>query len=98
MLSAITLWNTVYLDAAITSLRADGYPVREEGVARLSLYVRRHLNVDGHYSFHSSCPSSPADGGRSETRQPRRGRLTRPPDTRPRAGGDLPWGPLGLAS
>ena len=32
-------------------LRADGYPVRDEDVARLSLYVRRHLNVDGHYSF-----------------------------------------------
>lgn len=26
-------------------------PVRDEDVARLSLYVRRHLNVDGHYLF-----------------------------------------------
>jgi len=51
VLNAITLWNTVYLDAAIAALRADGYPVRDEDVARLSLYVRRHLNVDGHYSF-----------------------------------------------
>ena len=51
VLNAITLWNTDYLDAAITALRADGYPVRDEDIARLSLYVRRHLNVDGHYSF-----------------------------------------------
>jgi len=51
VLNCITLWNTVYLDAAITALRADGYPVRDEDIARLSLFVRRHLNVDGHYSF-----------------------------------------------
>ena len=51
VLNCVTLWNTVYLDAAISALRADGYPVRDEDVSRLSLYVRRHLNVDGHYSF-----------------------------------------------
>ena len=28
-----------------------GYPVRDEDVVRLSPYVRRHLNVHGHYSF-----------------------------------------------
>lgn len=52
VLNCLTLWNTVYLDAALAKLRADGYPVREEDVARLSPYVRRHLNVHGHYSFH----------------------------------------------
>ncbi len=51
VLSCITLWTTVYLDAAITRLRADGYPVRDEDVARLSAYMRKHLNVDSHYSF-----------------------------------------------
>jgi hypothetical protein len=39
------LWNTVYLDAALTQLRADGYPVLAGDVARLSPYMRRHINV-----------------------------------------------------
>jgi len=52
VLNCITLWNTVYLDIALDRLRADGYPVREEDVARLSPYMRRHLNVHGHYPFH----------------------------------------------
>ena len=51
VLNCITLWNTVYLDAALAKLRADGYPVRDEDVVRLSPYVRKHLNVHGHYSF-----------------------------------------------
>ena len=51
ILNCVTLWNTVYLDAALDRLRADGYPVRDQDVARLSPYMRRHLNVHGHYSF-----------------------------------------------
>ena len=51
VLNCITLWNTVYLDAALDQLRDEGYPVRDEDVARLSPFVRRHLNVHGHYSF-----------------------------------------------
>lgn len=50
-LNCITLWNTVYLDHALTRLRAEGYPVRDEDVLRLSPYMRRHLNVHEHYSF-----------------------------------------------
>ena len=50
ILNCITLWNTVYLDAALARLRDEGYPVRDEDVVRLSAYVRRHLNVHGHYS------------------------------------------------
>jgi TnpA family transposase len=51
-LNCITLWNTVYLDAALTQLRADGYQVLAGDVARLSPYMRRHISVHGHYSFH----------------------------------------------
>ena len=51
VLNCITLWNTVYLDAALARLRDEGYPVRDEDVVRLSAYMRRHLNVHGHYSF-----------------------------------------------
>jgi Tn3 transposase DDE domain len=42
--------RTVYLDAALTRLRDEGYPVRDEDVVRLSPYMRRHLSVHGHYS------------------------------------------------
>jgi hypothetical protein len=45
------LWTTVYLDAAVRQLRAQGYPVHEEDMARLSPFVSRHLGVHGTYSF-----------------------------------------------
>jgi len=51
MLTPDTLWITVYLDAAVRLIRAQGYPVLEEDMARLSLFVRRHLGVHGTYSF-----------------------------------------------
>jgi TnpA family transposase len=51
VLNCITLWNTVYLDAALAQLRAQGYPVLDADVIRLSAYIRGHLNVHGHYSF-----------------------------------------------
>jgi hypothetical protein len=40
-----------YLNAALEQLRAQGYPVREEDVARLSPFVSRHLGVHGTYNF-----------------------------------------------
>jgi hypothetical protein len=46
-----TLWTTVYLDAAVRQLRAQGYPVRDEDVARLSPFVSRQLGVHGTYNF-----------------------------------------------
>ena len=57
VLNCITLWNTVYLDHAITQLRADGYRIAEDDLAHLSPYIRAHINVHGHYSFNP--PSSP---------------------------------------
>lgn len=51
VLNCIVLWNTVYLDRALTQLRDQGYPVLDEDVARLSAFMRRHIGVDGHYSF-----------------------------------------------
>ncbi|WP_279433396.1 Tn3 family transposase [Micromonospora sp. KC606] len=51
VLNCITLWNTVYLDTAIKQLRATGYPILDADVARLSPYLRKHINVHGHYSF-----------------------------------------------
>lgn len=51
VLNCITLWNTVYLDRAITGLREAAYPVIAADLARLSPYMRKHINVHGHYSF-----------------------------------------------
>jgi len=36
VLNCIVLWNTFYMNAALEQLRAEGYPVRDEDVARLS--------------------------------------------------------------
>ncbi|MGH3672592.1 MAG: Tn3 family transposase [Pseudonocardiaceae bacterium] len=47
----LDLWNTRYLDAALTQLRAQGYAIRDEDVARLSPFAHAHLNVTGTYSF-----------------------------------------------
>jgi TnpA family transposase len=32
----VVLWNTIYMDAALSQLRREGYPVRDEDAARLS--------------------------------------------------------------
>jgi len=39
------------MNAALDQLRAEGHPVFDDDVARLSPFVRHHLNVHGHYSF-----------------------------------------------
>ncbi|MFC9856319.1 MULTISPECIES: Tn3 family transposase [unclassified Streptomyces] len=51
VLNALVLFNTRYMNAAVTQLRADGFDVRDEDVARLSPFVRHHINVLGRYSF-----------------------------------------------
>jgi len=51
VLNCVVLWTTVYLDAAVRQLRAQGYQVLDEDMARLSPFVSRHLGVHGTYSF-----------------------------------------------
>jgi len=51
VLNCVVLWTTVYLDAAVRQLEAQGYPVRDEDMARLSPFVRKHLGVHGAYNF-----------------------------------------------
>ena len=51
VLNCVVLWTTVYLDAAVRQLKAQGCPVRDEDMARLSPLVNRHLGVHGAYSF-----------------------------------------------
>lgn len=50
-LNALVLFNTKYMDAAVTRLRANGFDVRDKDVARLSPFVRHHVNMLGRYSF-----------------------------------------------
>jgi TnpA family transposase len=66
VLNALVLFNTRYMDAAVNRLRADGVDVRDEDVARLSPFVRHHVNVLGRYSF--SLPDLP--GGLRPLRDP----------------------------
>jgi hypothetical protein len=51
MLNALVLFNTRYMDAAVQQLREDGFDVGDEDVARLSPFVRHHINMLGRYSF-----------------------------------------------
>lgn len=52
VVNVIVLWNTIYLDAVVTQLRREGFPVHDEDVARLSPFVHeRHINLLGRYSF-----------------------------------------------
>ncbi|MFE7111427.1 Tn3 family transposase [Streptomyces sp. NPDC057575] len=47
------------MDAALTQPRADSFEVRDEDVARLSPFVRHHINMLGRYSF--QLPDLPGD-------------------------------------
>ena len=51
MVNVIALWNTLYMEAVLTQLRQEGYPVRDEDVARLSPLIFEHINLLGRYSF-----------------------------------------------
>ena len=51
ILNYIDVDETYYLDAAVRRLKAQGYPVRDEDMARLSPFVNTHLGVHGTYSF-----------------------------------------------
>ena len=48
VLNCVVLWTTVYLDRALDQLRAQGYPVLDADVARLSAFIRDHIGIDGH--------------------------------------------------
>ena len=51
MVNIIVLWNTIYMDAALDQLRAEGFDMREEDVARLSPLGFEHINMLGRYAF-----------------------------------------------
>ena len=60
VVNMIVLWNTIYSDAVLQQLRAEGYPVQAEDAARLSPFGHEHINLLGRYSF--AVPDSVARG------------------------------------
>jgi hypothetical protein len=62
----IVLWNTIYMNAVLDQLRAEGYDVRPEDEARLSPFGHEHTNMLGRYFF--AVPDAVARG---ELRPPR---------------------------
>jgi len=60
VLNMIVLWNTLYMQAALNQLRANGEPVNDADVARLSPLLHEHINMLGRYSF--SMPEAVAKG------------------------------------
>ncbi len=51
VVNVIVLWNTIYMDVVLNQLRAEGFDVRDEDVARLSLLGFDHINMLGRYAF-----------------------------------------------
>jgi len=47
VLKMTVLWDTIYMEAALDQLRADGYTVKDEDVARLSPLLHEHINMLG---------------------------------------------------
>ena len=68
VLNMIVLWNTSYMEAALNQLRADGFEVRDEDMARLSPLLHEHINMLGRYSF--SVPDAVAKGELRPLRNP----------------------------
>lgn len=51
VLNMIVLWNTLYMEVALQQLRAEGYAMSDEDIARLSPLAHEHINMLGRYSF-----------------------------------------------
>jgi TnpA family transposase len=66
VLNCVVLWTTFYMNAALDRLRSLDYSVSDDDVARLSPFVRHHVNMQGKYSF--ALPEFP--GGRRALRDP----------------------------
>ena len=69
VVNIVVLWNTIYKDAALEQLRAEGYEVRLEDVAHLSSLGYTHVNMLGRYAF--TLPDTVARGELRPLRDPR---------------------------
>ena len=51
VVNAITVWNTVYMQAVLEQLKNEGYEIKEEDVKNLSPARSEHINMYGKYYF-----------------------------------------------
>lgn len=51
MVNVIVLWNTFYIDAALSKLRSKGCEINPSDLSRLSPLGHSHINMLGRYSF-----------------------------------------------
>jgi TnpA family transposase len=51
VVNALVLWNTRYMDAAVTHLKAAGMEIKKDDLERLSPLGNKHFNVLGRYHF-----------------------------------------------
>lgn len=49
--NAVVLWNTLYMQEALSWMRSNGEETGEENIARLSPLMHGHINMLGHYTF-----------------------------------------------
>lgn len=68
MVNLVVLWNTIYMDAALDLLRAEGHEVRLADVARLSPLAFKHINMLGRCVF--TIPDTVARGELRPLRDP----------------------------
>jgi TnpA family transposase len=68
VVNMIVLWNTIYMDAALQQLKAEGYPVQTADVARLTPLRWGHINMLGRYAF--TLPEAIARGELRSLRNP----------------------------
>jgi len=68
VVNMIVLWNTLYMQAVIDRLRAEGYPVLDADIPHLNPHVHDHINMLGRYSF--SIPESVFRGELRPLRNP----------------------------
>lgn len=64
-LNAVVLFNSLHIDAAVKQLAADGFPVTDELLARLSPLQYDHINFLGRYAF-----TRPVAPGQRQLRDP----------------------------
>ena len=63
LVNLVVLWNTIYMDAALDRLRAEGHDVLSADVARLSPLGFKHINMLGRYALLSRTWSRGASSG-----------------------------------
>jgi TnpA family transposase len=51
IINAIVVWNTRYMHAALTHLRAHGYPIHEEDLQHVTPLLWEHITFHGSYHF-----------------------------------------------